>query len=84
MITGYELYKTFPFGYNMKIVRSGEGKSWVIRISPGAHPESCHPDDSKIRWFWTEKSAMRFIHDLTNPPIPKEPHKVVVLRDPNV
>ena len=84
MITGYELYKTFPFGYNMKIIRVCAGKSWVIKISPGAHPESQYPGDSKLRWFWTEKFASRYIHDLTNPPIQEEPHKVVILRDSNV
>ena len=84
MITGYELYKTFPFGYNMKIIRTGTGKSWVIKISPGAHPESRHPDDSKIRWFWTEKSARRYAQYLTNPPTSEKPHKVVMIRDPNV
>lgn len=83
MITGYELYKTFPFGYNMKIIRPGR-KHWVTKINPAAHPESNHPDDSKICWFWTEKSAMRYIDDLNNPPILKEPYKVVILRDPNV
>ena len=67
----------------MKII-SYAGKSWVIKISPGAHPESQHPDDSKIRWFWTEKSAMRYIDVLISPPPPEEPDKVVMIRDPNV
>ena len=83
MITGYELYKTFPFGYNMKIISYG-GKTWAMKYRPGAYPESNYPGDSKIRWFWTEKSATRYIHNLTNPPTLGEPHKVVILRDPNV
>jgi len=52
MLTGYELYKTFPFGYNMKIIRS-TGKTWAMKYKSGAHPESQYPGDSKILWFWT-------------------------------
>ena len=78
MITGYELYKTFPFGYNMKIIRSGGEQNWVVKT----HPYSNHPDDSKIRWFWTEKSASKYAHGLTNPSPPEKPHKIVLYKKP--